>query len=99
MVDGSKCTASGAGIGGGTACAPAKFTVITADASGERVRAGGAKVVVTVTSASVKSSSSDAETPGVVVHDPVDHGDGTNVRTVSLHDRQTCEKSDLLSSL
>jgi hypothetical protein len=28
-----------------------------------------------------------------------DHGDGTNVRTVSLHDRQTCEKSDLLSSL
>jgi len=77
MVDGSKCTASGAGIGGGTACAPAKFTVITADASGERVRAGGAKVVVTVTSASVKSSSSDAETPGVVVHDPVDHGDGT----------------------
>ena len=77
MVDGSKCTASGAGIGGGTACAPAKFTVTTADASGERVRAGGAKVVVTVTSASVKSSSSDAETPDVVVHDPVDHGDGT----------------------
>ena len=77
MVDASKCTASGAGIGGGTACAPAKFTVTTADASGERVREGGAKLVVTVTPASVKPSSNDAETPGVVVHEPVDHGDGT----------------------
>ena len=75
MVDASKCTASGAGIGGGTACAPAKFTVTTADASGERVREGGATLVVTVTPA--KPSSNDADAPDVVVHEPVDHGDGT----------------------
>ena len=79
MVDASKCTASGAGIGGGTACAPARFTVTTADASGERVREGGAKVVVTVAPASVRpgASTEQPDAPGVVVHEPVDHGDGT----------------------
>ena len=79
MVDASKCTASGAGIGGGTACAPARFTVTTADASGERVREGGAKVVVTVAPASVRpgASTEHPDAPGVVVHEPVDHGDGT----------------------
>ena len=79
MVDASKCTASGAGIGGGTACAPARFTVTTADASGERVREGGAKVVVTVAPASVRpgASTEQPDAPGVVVHEPVDRGDGT----------------------
>ena len=79
MVDASKCTASGAGIGGGTACAPARFTVTTADASGERVREGGAKVVVTVAPSSVRHGASTEQpaAPGVVVHEPVDHGDGT----------------------
>ena len=79
MVDASKCTASGAGIGGGTACAPARFTVTTADASGERVREGGAKVVVTVAPSSVRhgASTEQPDAPGVVVHEPVDHGDGT----------------------
>jgi len=44
----SLCTAKGAGIGGGTAGAPASFVVEAFDVQGRRVRDGGAAVVVRV---------------------------------------------------
>jgi arginine/serine-rich splicing factor 12 len=46
---GSRSTAKGAGIGGGTAGEPASFTVEAFDATGRRVRDGGSEVVVRVT--------------------------------------------------
>ena len=47
-VDPSRCTAGGAGIGGGTAGTVATFVVTSADAEGNRLRVGGASVGVTV---------------------------------------------------
>ncbi|KAL7145270.1 hypothetical protein ABFS83_07G069800 [Erythranthe nasuta] len=47
-VDPSKCTAQGAGIAGGTACAGATFMVVTKDADGGKVVRGGAQVRVRV---------------------------------------------------
>lgn len=47
-VDPSKSTASGAGIGGGTACAPSTFIVTTKDSDGRKVPNGGALVRVKV---------------------------------------------------
>ncbi|KAG8369615.1 hypothetical protein BUALT_Bualt14G0032100 [Buddleja alternifolia] len=47
-VDPSRCTAQGAGIAGGTACAGSTFTVVTKDAEGRKVVQGGAQVKVRV---------------------------------------------------
>ncbi|CAH8283577.1 unnamed protein product [Eruca vesicaria subsp. sativa] len=47
-VDPSKSTASGAGRGGGTACAPPTFIVVTKDFDGRRVPNGGALIRVSV---------------------------------------------------
>lgn len=47
-VDPAKCMAAGAGIAGGTACAPASFVVTTKDADGRKVPNGGAQVKVKV---------------------------------------------------
>ncbi|KAJ9153987.1 hypothetical protein P3X46_027368 [Hevea brasiliensis] len=47
-VDPSKCTAVGAGIAGGTACAPSTFIFVTKDADGREVPHGGAQIKVKV---------------------------------------------------
>ncbi|KAJ6754588.1 SERINE/ARGININE-RICH SPLICING FACTOR [Salix purpurea] len=47
-VDPGKCTAAGAGIAGGTACAPATFVVVTKDADGRKAPNGGAVIRVRV---------------------------------------------------
>lgn len=47
-VDPAKCTAAGAGIAGGTACAPSSFMVVTKDADGRKVSNGGAQIKVKV---------------------------------------------------
>ncbi|XP_023641127.1 serine/arginine repetitive matrix protein 2 isoform X4 [Capsella rubella] len=47
-VDPSKSTASGAGIGGGTACVPSTFVVVTKDSDGRKVPSGGALIRVKV---------------------------------------------------
>lgn len=69
-VDPSKCTAAGAGIAGGTACAPSTFTVVTKDCDGRKVPHGGAQVKIRV-SPGVGVGGSDLE--GIVK----DMGDGT----------------------
>ncbi|KAJ0235765.1 RNA recognition motif [Hirschfeldia incana] len=69
-VDPSKSTASGAGIGGGTACAPSTFIVVTKDSDGRKVPNGGALVRVKV-SPGVGVGGTDQE--GVVK----DAGDGS----------------------
>lgn len=48
-LDPSKSTASGAGIGGGTACVPSTFVVVTKDSDGRKVPNGGALIRVKVT--------------------------------------------------
>ncbi|GAV58977.1 Filamin domain-containing protein/RRM_6 domain-containing protein [Cephalotus follicularis] len=47
-VDPTKCTAAGAGIAGGTACAPTSFMVVTKDADGRKLPHGGAIIKVKV---------------------------------------------------
>ncbi|PRQ38424.1 putative transcription factor C3H family [Rosa chinensis] len=47
-VDSTKCTAAGAGIAGGTACAPSSFMVVTKDSDGRKVPNGGAQIKVKV---------------------------------------------------
>lgn len=47
-VDPAKCTAAGAGIAGGTACAPSSFMVVTKDVDGRKVPNGGAQIKVKV---------------------------------------------------
>lgn len=69
-VDPTKCTAAGAGIAGGTACAPSTFTVVTKDSDGRKVPHGGAQVMIRV-SPGVGVGGSDLE--GIVK----DMGDGT----------------------
>ncbi|XP_062109163.1 uncharacterized protein LOC133819825 [Humulus lupulus] len=69
-VDPAKCTAAGAGIAGGTACAPSSFGVVTKDADGRKVPNGGAQIKVKV-SPGVGVGGSEQE--GMVK----DMGDGT----------------------
>ena len=69
-VDPTKCTAAGAGIAGGTACAPSTFVLVTKDADGRKVPNGGAQIKVKV-SPGVGVGGSDQE--GIVK----DMGDGT----------------------
>ncbi|XP_050239026.1 uncharacterized protein LOC126688397 [Quercus robur] len=69
-VDPSKCTAAGAGIAGGTACASSSFMVVTKDADGRKVANGGAQIKVKV-SPGVGVGGSEQE--GIVK----DMGDGT----------------------
>lgn len=69
-VDPAKCTAAGAGIAGGTACAPSTFMVVTKDADGRKVLSGGAQIKVKV-SPGVGVGGSEQE--GMVK----DMGDGT----------------------
>ncbi|XP_077212285.1 RNA recognition motif (RRM)-containing protein [Tasmannia lanceolata] len=47
-VDPAKCTAAGAGIAGGTACAPSSFVVITKDSDGRKIPNGGAQMKVRI---------------------------------------------------
>ncbi|KAL6191278.1 hypothetical protein ACLB2K_037669 [Fragaria x ananassa] len=47
-VDATKCTAAGAGIAGGTACAPSSFTVVTKDSDGRKVPNGGSQIKVKI---------------------------------------------------
>ncbi|CAN4120837.1 unnamed protein product [Withania somnifera] len=67
-VDPAKCTAAGAGIAGGTACAPSTFTVVTKDSDGRKVPHGGAQVKIRV-SPGVGVGGSDLE---AIVKDMVD---------------------------
>ena len=69
-VDPSKCTAAGAGIAGGTACASSSFMVVTKDGDGRKVPNGGAQIKVKV-SPGVGVGGSEQE--GIVK----DMGDGT----------------------
>lgn len=69
-VDPAKCTAVGAGIAGGTACAPSTFMVVTKDADGRKVLHGGAQIKVKV-SPGVGVGGTEQE--GIVK----DMGDGT----------------------
>lgn len=69
-VDPTKCTAAGAGIAGGTACAAATFVVVTKDADARKIPHGGAQVKVRV-SPGVGVGGSDQD--GIVK----DTGDGT----------------------
>ncbi|XP_073099370.1 uncharacterized protein [Elaeis guineensis] len=69
-VDPSKCSAAGAGIAGGTACAPSTFTVVTKDSDGRKIPSGGAQLKVKI-SPGVGVGGSDQE--GIVK----DQGDGT----------------------
>ncbi|KAF5727426.1 Dynein alpha chain flagellar outer arm [Tripterygium wilfordii] len=79
-VDPGKCTAAGAGIAGGTACAPTTFTVVTKDADGSKVPNGGAQIKVKV-SPGVGVGGSDQE--GIVK----DMGDGTYTVTYAAPKR------------
>ncbi|CAM8893367.1 hypothetical protein QQ045_024377 [Rhodiola kirilowii] len=69
-VDPSKCTASGAGIAGGTAGAASTFVLVTKDSDGRKIPNGGAEIKVKV-SPGVGVGGSDQE--GIVK----DLGDGT----------------------
>ncbi|KAK9288610.1 hypothetical protein L1049_017069 [Liquidambar formosana] len=69
-VDPAKCTAAGAGIAGGAACAPSSFVVVTKDTDGRKVLNGGAQIKVKVLpGVGVGGSEQD----GIVK----DQGDGT----------------------
>lgn len=69
-VDPTKCTAAGAGIAGGTACAASTFAVVTKDSDARKIPHGGAQVKVRV-SPGVGVGGSDQD--GIVK----DMGDGT----------------------
>ncbi|GAB2227857.1 hypothetical protein Droror1_Dr00009684 [Drosera rotundifolia] len=72
-VDPLKCTAAGAGIGGGEAGARCTFIVTTKDSDGRKVGHGGEKVKVKVSSKGGGGGGAGAEIDGVVI----DQGDGT----------------------
>ncbi|CAI9117585.1 OLC1v1018995C1 [Oldenlandia corymbosa var. corymbosa] len=69
-VDPSKCTAAGAGIAGGTACAPSTFVVVSKDSDNRKVPHGGAQIKVRV---SPGVGVGGSEQDGIVK----DVGDGT----------------------
>ncbi|KAJ4846040.1 hypothetical protein Tsubulata_002556 [Turnera subulata] len=69
-VDPARCTAAGAGIAGGTACAAATFVVVTKDTDGRKVPRGGANIKVKV---APDLSVGGTEQEGIVK----DVGDGT----------------------
>ncbi|KAL9260149.1 hypothetical protein AKJ16_DCAP09656 [Drosera capensis] len=71
-VDPLKCTAAGAGIGGGEAGARCTFIVTTKDSDGRKVGHGGEKVKVKVSSGG-GGGGAGSEIDGVVI----DQGDGT----------------------
>ncbi|KAF3456627.1 hypothetical protein FNV43_RR01281 [Rhamnella rubrinervis] len=79
-VDPAKSMAAGAGIGGGTACAPSSFMVVTKDADGRKVPNGGALIKVNVSPA-VGVGGSEQE--GTVK----DMGDGTYTVTYMVPKR------------
>ncbi|KAM0935848.1 putative transcription factor C3H family [Dioscorea sansibarensis] len=78
--DPSKSLAAGAGIAGGTACAPASFVLTAKDSDGRRVPSGGAHVRVKI-SPGVGVGGSDQE--GMVK----DQGDGTYSVTYAVPKR------------
>ncbi|KAJ0988909.1 hypothetical protein J5N97_007265 [Dioscorea zingiberensis] len=78
--DPSKCLAAGAGIAGGTACAPSSFVLTAKDSDGRRVPSGGARVRVKI-SPGVGVGGSDQE--GMVK----DQGDGTYTVTYAVPKR------------
>ncbi|KAH7683062.1 putative splicing factor SR protein [Dioscorea alata] len=78
--DPSKSLAAGAGIAGGTACAPASFVLTAKDSDGRRVPSGGAHVRVKI-SPGVGVGGSDQE--GMVK----DQGDGTYTVTYAVPKR------------
>ncbi|GMH20277.1 hypothetical protein Nepgr_022118 [Nepenthes gracilis] len=80
LVDPTKCTAAGAGIGGGAACAACTFLVTAKDSDGRKIPNGGAQIKVKVTPASgVGGSGID----GIVK----DQGDGTYAVTYVVTER------------
>jgi hypothetical protein len=70
-VDPSKSYAAGPGIAGGSAAAPATFTVVGKDRDGRRVPSGGARVLVRIRPAAGGDSDSDLDA-GAVVRDNAD---------------------------
>ncbi|XP_008812236.4 serine/arginine-rich splicing factor 11-like [Phoenix dactylifera] len=79
-VDPAKCSAAGAGIAGGTACAPSTFTVVTKDSDGRKIPTGGAQLKVKI-SPGVGVGGSDQE--GIVK----DQGDGAYTVTYAVPKR------------
>lgn len=79
-VDPSKCIAAGAGIAGGTACAPCTFTVVTKDSDSRKIPTGGAQIKVKI-SPGVGVGGSDQE--GMVK----DQGDGAYAVTYAVPKR------------
>lgn len=79
-VDPSKCTAAGAGIAGGTSCAPSSFVVTTKDSDGRKLSNGGAEMKVRISPA-VGVGGSDQD--GMVK----DMGDGTYTVTYAVPKR------------
>lgn len=79
-VDPSRCSAAGAGVAGGTACAPATFVVVTKDSDGRKVPSGGAEVKVRV---SPGAGVGGADLDGMVK----DQGDGTYAVTYAVPKR------------
>jgi hypothetical protein len=79
-VDPSKCSAAGPGIAGGSAGAPATFTVVAKDRQSRRITTGGARVRVRVSPAAGVGGD-DLE--GAVK----DNGDGSYSVTYAVHKR------------
>ncbi|XP_029118499.1 uncharacterized protein [Elaeis guineensis] len=79
-VDPTKCSAAGAGIAGGNACAPSTFTVVAKDSDGRKIPTGGAQLKVKI-SPGVGVGGSDQE--GMVK----DQGDGTYTVTYAVPKR------------
>ena len=67
-----KCSATGPGLGGGAAGVEAQFTITSADEDGRRIRAGGARVQISVLRVGLHATGGDAIPTRVV-----DNGDGT----------------------
>ena len=67
-----KCSATGPGLGGGAAGVEAQFTITSADEDGRRIRAGGARVQISVLRVGLRATGGDAIPTRVV-----DNGDGT----------------------
>ncbi|KAJ4956833.1 hypothetical protein NE237_013616 [Protea cynaroides] len=79
-VDPAKCTATGAGIAGGTAGAPSSFVVVTKDSDGRKIPNGGAQLKVKI-SPGVGVGGSDQE--GMIK----DQGDGSYTVTYVIPKR------------
>ena len=67
-----KCSATGPGLGGGAAGVEAQFTITSADEDGARIRAGGARVQISVLRVGLHATGGDAIPTRVV-----DNSDGT----------------------